>query len=180
MVFNESFASFVGGRGAIAFFRASGDSALARRAEREWEDDKRLGAFWAALYATLDSTFAAHPDSLDPAGAKGARLAARDSIYAAARTRLVDSVAPLLHTWPRAWAERVPLDNAVLMARRVYATGLDGFDAGFAREGGALAATVRAIVTRAKAGARDPFAAVAAWADSLPPTPVTPPATPTP
>jgi predicted aminopeptidase len=163
VVFNESFASFVGGRGAVAFFRALGDSAAMRRAEQEWADDRRLGRFWAATYATLDSAFAAHPDSLDPAGAREARLAARAEVYAAARARLVDSVAPMLETYPAGWAERVPLDNAVLMARRVYATGLDEFEAVWEREGRGVAAAVRRIVELARASPEDPTAAVRRW-----------------
>ncbi len=159
VVFNESFASFVGGRGAIAFFRALGDTAATRRAEEEWADDLLLGAFWESLFHTLDSAFAAHPDSADPAGAKAARLAAREQIYTEARARLVDSIVPRLATWGPAWAERVPLDNAVLMARRVYATGLDRFEAVYQEEG-TVAAAVRRIVERAKARPEDPFGAV--------------------
>ncbi len=163
VVFNESFASFVGGRGAIAFFGMIGDSVATARAEREWADDRVLGAFWAGLFASLDSAFAAHPDSLDPAGAKAARLAAREQIYAAARIRLVDSVVPRLTTYGPEWAQRVPLDNAVLMSRRVYASGLDDFEAVYQREARDLAESIRRIVELAKAEPDDPFGAVERW-----------------
>lgn len=163
VVFNESFASFVGGRGAIAFFRSRGDSVSASQAEREWEDERVLGAFWASLYATLDSAFAAHPDSLDPDNARSNRLAARESIYAAARTRLVDSVAPRLHQYGPRWAEQVRLDNAVLMARRVYATGLDEFEAVYQQEGRSVTDAVARLIELAKASPADPAAAVNAW-----------------
>ncbi len=163
VVFNESFASFVGGRGAIAFFRSQGDTLRAARAEHEWHDDRVLGAFWASLYATIDSAFAAHPDSLDPAGARDARLTARDAIYAAARTRLVDSVVPQLQTYSVRWAEQVTLDNAVLMARRVYASGLDDFEAVYEREDANVAQAVRRLIAIAQSAPDDPGAGVREW-----------------
>ncbi|MFI5239395.1 MAG: aminopeptidase, partial [Gemmatimonadales bacterium] len=96
--FNESFASFVGARGAAALFRARGDSAAATRVDARWNDDKLLGAFWATLSRTLDSAFRAHPaDSL-------ARLAARARIYGNARLVLVDRIAPRLATISQLYA----------------------------------------------------------------------------
>src|SRR5687767_2164427 len=62
-VFNESFANFVGARGAEAFFLARADTAGARETVRRWEDEKLLASFWTRLYETLDSAFAAHPES---------------------------------------------------------------------------------------------------------------------
>lgn len=120
VAFNESFATFVGGRGAEAFFRARGDSASLRRAEADWQDDLLMGAFWARVAHEIDSVFAALPDS-----ARTERLAGREAVYAAARRRLVDSVGPKLRGYPAGWVERVPLNNAVLLSRRVYAEGLD-------------------------------------------------------
>lgn len=164
VVFNESFASFVGGRGAIAFFRALGDTALAARAADEWADDLVLGAFWASLYARLDSAFAAHPDTTNDEMARRVarerRLGARERIYREARTQLVDSIAPLLRTFPVGWGERVVLDNAVVMARRVYATELDLFDAVYEREGRDLTRAVQRLITLARERPADPFAAV--------------------
>lgn len=132
VVFNESFASYVGGRGAIDFFRALGDSALVRRAERAWVDTKTLGAFWERLHARLDSAFTA--DSARDDAARARRLAARAQIFADARRELVDVVAPALAFGTREWAERVPLDNAVVLARRVYSSGLAGFEGSSVRE----------------------------------------------
>jgi predicted aminopeptidase len=80
-VFNESFANFVGARGAAWFFRTRGDSALAAFADADWEDDKRMGAFWASLYRSLDSAYKAHPGD----SARYERLAARDTVYAHGR-----------------------------------------------------------------------------------------------
>jgi predicted aminopeptidase len=152
--FNESFASFVGARGAAALFRSRGDSIAAARVDARWNDDKLLGAFWAQLSHTLDSAFKAHPtDSL-------ARLAARNEIYAEARRTLVDSIAPRLATISPLFAERVQLDNAALLARRVYGSGLDSFDLLWARNGYDLRATIRQIITIAKRSPKTPFKAV--------------------
>lgn len=162
VAFNESFASFVGARGAAQFFRSRGDSGAAARVDARWEDDKRLGAFWARLGHTLDSAFKAHPTD------RAARLEVRREIYAGARRQLVDTLAPLLLTMPRQYAERVRLDNAALLARRVYASGLSVFDTLWARNGHDLRRTVAQVIRVAKAQLADPFAAVkhAAAADS--------------
>jgi predicted aminopeptidase len=150
-VFNESFANFVGSRGSEAFFRARGSTAAAEQAAARWEDEKALGRFWTRVYGRLDSAFKAHPgDSL-------ARLAARDTIFAQARERLVDSVGPTLRTYPRWWLERVRIDNAALLARRVYLTDLDRFDSVYARSGNNLALAVRRIIASARQHPKDPF-----------------------
>lgn len=139
--FNESFASFVGGRAAEHFFRARGDTALSRRARDDWADDRRLGAFWERTAQELDGAFRALPDS-----AREARLAARDTVYRRARRRLVDSIGPQLRTYPAGWVERVPLNNAVLLARRVYAERLDRFDSVYHAHGGNLPRAIQAVV----------------------------------
>src|SRR4051812_8530072 len=45
-VFNESFANFVGARGAAWFFRARGDSAAAEEEEARWGDERTMARFW--------------------------------------------------------------------------------------------------------------------------------------
>lgn len=156
--FNESFASFVGGRGAEAFFRTRGDTVSMRKAAEDWHDDIVLGAFWAALSTELEGAFAALP--LD---SSAARLAVRETVYAAARRRLVDSVSVQLLTYPPNWGERVTLNNAVLLSRRVYAEGLDQFDAVFQREGRDVKKAIARISELAKARPDDPAAAIAEW-----------------
>lgn len=162
VAFNESFASFVGARGAAAFFRSRGDSVAALRVEARWADDKLLGEFWAGLTRSLDSAFKAHPDDT-PAG-KAARLAARAEIYGRARRQLVDSIGPRLATFPARYADRVRLDNATVLAHRVYASGLDSFDILWGRDGRDLKRTIRRVITLALANRKDPFAAVRAAA----------------
>jgi predicted aminopeptidase len=156
-VFNESFANFVGARGAEAFFRARGDSAATQETVRRWEDEKLLAAFWTHLYDALDSAYKAHPDSREE------RLVARDTVYVRARRTLVTEIGPRLRTMPARYAERVALDNASLLARRVYLTDLELFDRAFRREGENLPHTIQRIIGIAKGTKGDPFAAIEAW-----------------
>jgi predicted aminopeptidase len=161
-VFNESFASFVGARGSAWFFRSRGDSVAADQADARWADDKLLAQFWAALYANVDSAFRAHPtDSL-------ARIAARDSLYTSARHDLVTTLGPQLRTIPAAALSRVRLDNAALLAHRIYNTNLDLFDRVWVREHGDLRRAIPRIIDLAKSQPGDPFAASRSWVDSLP------------
>jgi predicted aminopeptidase len=150
-IFNESFANFVGSRGAEAFFRSRGDSVAARFAAESWEDEKILGQFWTSVYDQLDSAFRAHPTDTH------ARLAARDTIFRLTRERLIDSVGPLLKTYPREALVRARLDNAALLARRVYHTDLDLFDSVYALSGSDLALAVRRIIAAARAHKNDGF-----------------------
>jgi predicted aminopeptidase len=143
--FNESFATFVGGRGAEQFFRARGDSVLRQRAEDEWHDDRLLGAFWERTSNEIEQVFASLPDS-----ARAERIAARDRVYARARTRLVDSIGPQLRTYPSGWVQRVKLDNAVLLSRRVYAERLDRFDSVYVAEGRDLKRAIQRIIAAHK------------------------------
>ena len=158
-VFNESFASFVGARGAERFFRSRGDTANARRATERWDDELLLGLVWERTFAALDSAFRAHPgDSL-----RGARLTARDTIYTQARAFLVDSAGPRFRTIDRRYAERVRLDNAALLARRIYATGLQDFEAVLVRENRDVRLALDRIISLVRAAPGDPLAAIRAW-----------------
>ncbi|HET7456749.1 MAG TPA: aminopeptidase [Gemmatimonadaceae bacterium] len=161
-VFNESFANFVGARGAAWFFRSRGDARAAAEEDARWRDDRVLGAFYTAVYRALDTAFKQRPGDDD--ASRTARLRARDSIYAAARRLLVDSVAPALHgPLPPRWATRVRLDNAAVLARRIYLTDLQLFDAVLEREGGDLRRTIDRIVALAKSRPKDPYGAIREW-----------------
>jgi predicted aminopeptidase len=157
VVFNESFANFMGARGSAWLFRTRGSSRAADEADARWSDEKLLSRFWAQLYHTVDSAFKAHPaDSL-------ARLAVRDSLYARARRELVDSLGPRFRTYSPRSLERVRLDNAALLAHRIYDTDLDLYDEVWAREHGDLRRTLARIIELAKAKPADPFGALRAW-----------------
>lgn len=160
VVFNESFANFVGARGAAWFFRSRGDSAAAEETDARWSDEKLLATFWERLYNEVDSAFRAHPNDRD------ARLAARADIYGRARSQLVDSLGPQLKTINRAGLEHVRIDNAALIARRFYLTDLDLFDRAWAKEDQTLPGTVAHIIAAAKSNTKDPYAGLRAWVDS--------------
>lgn len=152
--FNESFASFVGARGSAAFFRWRGQDNAAKLVEARWEDEKLLAGFWAGLIHSLDSAFAAHPES------RVERLEARDSVYARARIELVRDMSRKLKTIGPTFATRVQLNNAALLARRIYAQDLQLFDDLYLREGRDLRRTVGRIVGLARSSPRDPFGAL--------------------
>lgn len=156
-IFNESFANFVGSRGAAAFFRARGSAGAAAEADARWADDTTLGRFWTGVYHTLDSAFRAHPTD------RAARLAARDTIFVRTRAALVADVGPRLHSYPVAYLARVRIDNAALLARRVYFTGLDQFDAVYARCDGDLRRSVATIIEIARTDRADPYGGVRGW-----------------
>lgn len=148
--FNESFANFVGARGAERFFLARGDSTRAAYAAAQWEDERSLAAFWATLYRVIDSSFAASPGG----AARGRRIAVRDSLYLVARGALVDSLAPKWRTIAPAYAARVRLDNAALLARSVYLTDLEQFERAWEEQGRDLRRAVDTLVARHSRRAR--------------------------
>ena len=156
--FNESFAMFVGARGAAAFFRSRGQEQAATRLDAEWGDDKLLARFWAQVIKSLDSAYASHPND------RTARIAARDTVYLRARQGLVQTIAPQLKTINPRYAERVPLDNASLLARRIYASDLDVFDLVYEKEGKNLRRTIGRVIALAKSSPEDPFAALRRFA----------------
>ena len=155
--FNESFAMFVGARGAAAFFRSRGQEAAAAKVDEEWEDDKLLANFWTRVIRSLDSAYAAHPSD------KQARITARDTVYTRTRVSLVNEIAPRLKTISPLYAERVQLNNAALLARRVYATDLDVFDRVYGKEGRDLKRSIGRIISLAKSEPKDPFSALRMW-----------------
>lgn len=129
--FNESFANFVGSRGAAAFFRSRGSLGAADEAEARWYDERVLGAFWGGLYQRVDSAFKANPGDSN----RTRRIAVRDTIYRAARDTLIHVLGPRLRVIGPHVLERMRIDNAAVMARRVYLTDVDLFDALWQKDG---------------------------------------------
>ena len=156
VAFNESFASFVGAYGAMRFFRSRGDTAGERRAREDWEDDKALGAFWSATARAVDSVLAI------PGRDSVARIAARDTVYARMRERLVRDIGPRLRSVDTSRLPQIQLDNAALIARRTYASDLYLFDEVFRRSARDLRRTIATIriLTRP---AGDPWEQLRAW-----------------
>jgi len=139
--FNESFASFVGYRGAEAFFRSRGDTVDARRAAARWGDERALDVFWAELARRLDSAYA-------EAATPSAVAAARASQFDWARAQLTGPVGQNLETYDWRWFADAPLNNAVVIAQRIYRKNLNLFDELYAANRGNVAETLRAIQLR--------------------------------
>jgi predicted aminopeptidase len=115
--FNESYAELVGRHGAEAFFAARGDDRTAARCAALWRDEKRRAAFYDALSRELEALYASDL----PIPVLEAR---REEIFA------------------RAGA---PLNNARLIAHRIYATGFEPMERMVDLAGGDLREGIRQI-----------------------------------
>ena len=89
-------------------------------------------------------------------------------MYRRARTELVEVLGPQLRTIGPRVLERMRLDNAALMARRIYLTNLDLFDSVWIREGQDLKRTIARVIALAKAKPKDPFGALREWVAKTP------------
>jgi predicted aminopeptidase len=156
VAFNESLAEFVGYRGAEAFFRSRGDARNAAFAAARWRDEIRLQHFYDRLAQRLERLYGSAPG---PAAARERR----EAVFREAREELAGSLGGTLETIDGRYLARRPLNNAVVIAQRLYATDLDAFDRLLAERGGDLVRTIRDI-REDVAGGGDPWAAL----DTLP------------
>mgnify|MGYP001576763231 FL=1 len=165
--FNESLANYVGYRGAEAFFRGRGDGRNADRAAARWRDEIRLVRFYAELVGRLEQLYA-------PGIAGPALREERQRIFRLARSELGGPVARALETVDgRALAER-PINNAVVIAQRLYRTQLDRFDQVLSWNRGDVKATITAV-RQAVAGGGDPWSAMTDLARSAASSPAAAP-----
>jgi len=151
--FNESFASFVGYRGAEAFFRARHDTLDARRAAARWRDERTLDVFYAELARRLDSAYA------EPLS--GQRLEqVRTTVFGWARDQFRGPVGQSLETYDWRWFAQAPLNNAVIIAERLYRMNLNLFDEIYLQNNADIAETIRAIQIRVFTQTGDPYQAL--------------------
>jgi predicted aminopeptidase len=146
--FNESAATFVGGRGAGAFFCGEGtfDAAACTQARAAWAATRARAQLLARLAAQLRRLYARRPPR---------------AVRERARTWLAGAAADALAR--RRLGRRtdlVPPNNARLLGELLYTTALDRFDA-LAPSDADLPTAIARLVAAAK-GSRDPFAALAA------------------
>ncbi len=153
--FNESLADFVGYHGAQDFFRERGDTLAARFAAARWSDELVLGRFYDTLTARLERLYASGaPDST--------LLRERQAIFQAARDDLAGATGHELLTIDGAAMARRPLNNAVVIAARIYRTHLTVLERVLAAHQGRLVPTIAAIKQAEEArGSRDPWAVLA-------------------
>jgi predicted aminopeptidase len=157
VAFNESFANFVGDRGAILFFcELEGDDGERCRIARDlWHDNLVFSAFLNGLLAELDAVYGRADLS------RAQKIALREPIFAAARERYPTDIVPALRTrYYTGWG-RGEINNATLVSRRLYHDRLDLFEAVLHRFAGDLPATIAAIIAAAEQERGDPFRAVA-------------------
>src|SRR5258705_6526724 len=152
--FNESFASFVGYRGAEAFFRMRHDTTDARRAAARWRDERTLDVFYAELARRLDSAYADTPT--------GDRLErTRTTLFGWARTQLTGPVGQSLETYDWRWFAQSPVNNSVVIAQRLYRMDLHMFAEIYLHSDANVAETIRAIQIRVFTQPdRDPYRAL--------------------
>ena len=149
--FNESFANFVGYRGAISFFcDGLEDAALCMRATARWEDTRVFGRFFHSMLEPLEEVFAS---DLDP----GAKRAGKRRVFEEAAARFEAEYRPQLTAGRYGSIDPETTNNAWVISRLLYYTRLDDFEAVY-RDAGGITAAARAIM--AEAGGGDPWAAL--------------------
>jgi predicted aminopeptidase len=156
VAFNESFASFVGDRGAIDFFcnRDGPDSDTCDLARRSWHDTLLYGAFLSDLVHRLEAIYAQTDVARDRL------LDQKAAVIADARERFTSDVEPLLQTTGYRGFARRPVNNATLIGVRLYYERLDLFERVYEAFGGDLPGVTQAIMDAARSQPADPYAAV--------------------
>ena len=149
--FNESFANFVGWRGAIEFFcDALADRERCAVAERRWTDVRIFGEFFNSVVAPLEELYASgRPEQELRAG--------KQRILDEAFARFESEYRPRFVAGSYGSLDRASLDNAWLLSRLLYYTRLDDFEALYGRYPD-LASTVAALIE--EAGSGDPWQAL--------------------
>ena len=154
--FNESFANFVGDRGAAAFFctRDGPNHPRCSLAEASWADNLVFSEFLSQLITDLEELYAR------PGLSSAERVRQRETVYQNARTRFQNEVRPRLKTTAFRDFTDEPLNNASLIATRLYYDRLHLFESAYQRHNQDLQATINWIVKLAKASPKDPFSAL--------------------
>ncbi|MEO8294377.1 MAG: aminopeptidase [Gemmatimonadota bacterium] len=119
--FNEGFAQMVGYYGAEAFFRLRGDTATADRAANRWHDEVVLSGYYAELGRQLDSAYAGTKDT-------AVVEVSRKAVAAWARSQLEGPIGAQLKTYRIGRLTERPINNAQIIAARIYRTRLELFE----------------------------------------------------
>lgn len=143
--FNESFANFVGHRGAISFFcDAVADETLCRVAEDRWYDMRVFGRFFHSLLDPLEDLYATSrsPDEM---------RAEKQRILREAAERFESEVQPQFRSGRYGGLDPERVNNAWLLSRMLYYTRLDDLES-FYQTSGDLTATVEAVIRETGSG----------------------------
>jgi len=141
--FNESFATFVGSVGAIAFFcgREGGGARSVKclRAKASWTDDQRFSRFLDGVVAELEALYG------DPEISREALLGEKERIMENAKSTFRETVLPELEIQAFRFFTDLPLNNATLLARMRYYHRLPDFQALLDSHGGRIPQALAAI-----------------------------------
>ncbi|MDH3224622.1 MAG: aminopeptidase [Gemmatimonadota bacterium] len=152
--FNESFATWVGRNASMAFFcgRPGGgtDTVWCKRATDRWADEMRFSVFIDGLVEELQAVYGDSTRSYDD------KLAARDSVFGAARNRFRTEVQPGFRSLTFGSFLTTPLNNATLLSRMRYYHRLPDFQALLEDHGGSLQDAIETLRLGAEGGG-DPF-----------------------
>lgn len=138
--FNESFAQLAGYRGAETFFRRRGSTDAADQAANRWLDEVVLSGYYEELSRRLDSLYHSAPDS-------AAVDRGRAELGRWAREQLEGAVGARLKTYAIGPMADRPINNARLIAARIYRTHLEVFEEWYQRHGADIRAAVAELDT---------------------------------
>jgi predicted aminopeptidase len=156
VAFNESYANFVGDRGAILFFceREGPASEACADATNSWHDTRTYGRFITAFIDSLRALYARTDLTRDE------KIAQREDVFSDARRRFTEEVIPELRTRAYRGFPNRQLNNATLIGTHIYYERLDLFEEIYQHLGADLVTSVRAIEKAARSNPRDPYAAL--------------------
>jgi predicted aminopeptidase len=173
VMFDESAATWVGGRGAVEFFSETegANSADAIAARGVYDSDLKFASFLLQEEARLLRLY--------QSGLPEAEILRRREPLFASINRDYATLAPTLSGLERFGLDREKLNNAVLLNYLIYFHDLDNFAALERLQHGDLKAAIERIIELAKRNKDDPFYAI--WQATLTaPAPSTIPAAPLP
>jgi predicted aminopeptidase len=155
VTFNESFANFVGDRGAVDYFcDLEGDAGPRCKAARtQWNDDLLFSRYLGILIPELERVYARTDLPLEE------RLRLREEVHTRIKEDFLEEHGSELSLGYQRLIER-PINNARLVAIRLYYHRLDLFETTLQRHDQDLAATIQAIIAAVQ-GSSDPYSALA-------------------
>ena len=154
-IFNESLAQFVGARGAIVYFcEVLRDPGACERAESRWQDELLFASYLNSLIDELEALYARDDLTTEE------KVRLREPIFEGGQERFVREIQPRFQVLGYGAFASGPLNNAVLISRRIYYQRLDLFEQVYQLHGSDLVRTIRSIIEAAEGDPRDPYTAV--------------------
>jgi predicted aminopeptidase len=154
-IFNESLAQFVGSRGAVVFFcDRYPDPQRCNQARQAWQDELLFGAFLSELITGLEALYARQELTSEQ------KVERREEIFERAQATFESEISPQLGYLTFSSFTRAPLNNASLIARRIYYERLDLFEEVYQATGGDFTRALKLILAAAEESPDDPYGAV--------------------